>query len=193
VYGGFIQNEIVVQSGLLQILSTNTVKLRLAGTETAYSYIDGETVTQNNGAIISSGTVVSRYTNVLTLSSPTGYFTVNNAVKGVTSGANTVVVDYDNTFDATAIGNVHAVNITANTGTIALTGRHGTFLLSDTGTNRINTFKGQTSQAIASLTGIDSSKNKVVDGSGEIMYIENFAPISRNTDQSERIKLVIEF
>jgi hypothetical protein len=193
VYDGFIENEIVAQSGLLQTLSTNTVKLRLAGTETAYAYIDGETVTQNNGELISSGIVVSRYTNVLTLSTPTGYFSVNNPVKGVTSGANTIVVDYDNTFDATAIGNVQEVNVADTTGTIALTGRHGTFLLSDTGTNSINTFKGQTSQAIASLTGIDSSRNKVVDGSGEIMYIENFAPIKRDTDQSERIKLVIEF
>lgn len=193
IYSGFIENETVVQSGLLQTLSTNTIKLRLVGSETAYGFVDGEIVSQNNGTVISSGRVVSRYTNVLTLSSPTSYFSVNTAITGATSGATATVSDYDNTFDATAIGYVHEVNVANNVGTIALTGRHGTFLLSDVGTNSINSFKGQTSQAIASLTGIDSSKNKLVDGSGEIMYIENFAPIGRDTDQSERIKLVIEF
>ena len=193
VYGGFIEDETVVQSGLSQTLATNVVKLRLEGNETAYLFDDGETISQVNGAITTTGVVVGRYTNVLTISSPTGYFTVNNAITGLTSGETATVVDYDNTLDATAIGIVHEVDISGSTGTIALTGAHGTFLLSDDETNTINSFKGQTSQAIASLTGIDSSKNRLVDGSGEIMYVENFAPISRDTSQTERIKLVIEF
>jgi hypothetical protein len=78
-------------------------------------------------------------------------------------------------------------------GTIALTGVNGTFLLSDANTNTINSFKGQTSQSVASLTDIDESRNKLVDGSGEFMYVENFVPIDRDESQTERIKLVIEF
>lgn len=192
-YGGFVEDEAVVQSGLLQTLATNLIKLRLAGTETAYAFSDGEIVSQNNGAITSTGVIVSRYTNILTLTAPSGYFTVNNAITGLTSGATATVIDYDNTLDATAVGYVHEVDVANNVGTVALTGTHGTFILTDVETNTINSFKGQTSQAIASLIGIDSSKNKLVDGSGEIMYVENFAPISRDADQSERIKLIIEF
>jgi hypothetical protein len=192
-YGGFIEDETVVQSGLSQTLSTNVIKLRLEGIDTAYAFVDGEIVSQNNSPITATGTIVARYTNILTISSPTSYFTVNNAVTGLTSGATATVTDYDNTLDATAVAVVHEVDITGTTGTIAVTGGHSAFLLSDDETNTINSFKGQTSQAIASLTGIDSSKNKLVDGSGEIMYVENFAPITRDADQTERIKLVIEF
>lgn len=192
-YGGFIEDETVVQSGLSQTLATNVIKLRLSGTDTAYAFVDGETISQNNSPITATGTVVARYTNVLTISSPTSYFTVNNAITGLTSGATATVTDYDNTLDATAVAVVHEVDISGTTGTIAVTGGHSAFLLSDDETNTINSFKGQTSQAIASLTGIDSSKNKLVDGSGEIMYVENFAPITRDADQTERIKLVIEF
>lgn len=192
-YGGFIEDETVVQSGLSQTLATNVIKLRLSGTDTAYAFVDGETISQNNSPITATGTVVARYTNILTISSPTSYFTVNNAVTGLTSGATATVTDYDNTLDATAVAVVHEVDISGTTGTIAVTGGHSAFLLSDDETNTINSFKGQTSQAIASLTGIDSSKNKLVDGSGEIMYVENFAPITRDADQTERIKLVIEF
>jgi len=192
-YGGFIEDETVVQSGLSQTLATNVIKLRLSGTDIAYAFVDGETISQNNSPITATGIIVARYTNVLTISSPTSYFTVNNAVTGLTSGATATVTDYDNTLDATAVAVVHEVNISGTTGTIAVTGGHSAFLLSDDETNTINSFKGQTSQAIASLTGIDSSKNKLVDGSGEIMYVENFAPITRDADQTERIKLVIEF
>ena len=192
-YGGFVEDETVIQSGLSQTLATNAIKLRLAGTDTAYAFVDGEIISQNNSPITATGIVVGRYTNILTISSPTSYFTVNNAVTGLTSGAVVTVTDYDNTLDATAVAVVHEVNVSGTIGTIAVTGGHSAFLLSDDETNTINSFKGQTSQAIASLTGIDSSKNKLVDGSGEIMYVENFAPITRDTDQTERIKLVIEF
>ena len=113
----------------------------------------------------------------------------------VHSGATSTVIDYDNTFSAIAMAYVHDIQTdeSGSVATIAVTNVNGSFLLTDTGTNAINSFKGQTSQAIASLTGIDSSRNKLVDGSGEIMYVENFVPITRDADQTERIKLIIEF
>ena len=52
-------------------------------------------------------------------------------------------------------------------------------------------FTGQTSGASASFDkplGPD-----IVPNTGEIVYIENISPISRNNDQTERIKLMIEF
>jgi len=193
-FDGFQEDEVVVQSGLTQTLSSTIIKLTLEGTDVAYLFNDGEIVYQTTDAGTSTGIVTARAMNVLTLSNPDGYFVTNTAVTGNTSGATAIVTNYDNTFAATAIGNVHEVSL-ANTsvGTIALTNVNGSFLLTDTGTNTINSFRGQTSQAVASLIGIDTAANKLVDGSGEFMYVENFVPIDRDTDQTERIKLIIEF
>jgi hypothetical protein len=71
--------------------------------------------------------------------------------------------------------------------------KQGTLNIYEYGLNTINTFKGQTTQATARLNGLDRSRNKLADGSGTIMYVENFVPISRSSDQTERIKLIIEF
>lgn len=192
---GFKPDEYVVQSGLNQTLSSNIVKLTLAGTEDAYKFTDGEIVQQTNaGGIVCTATVSSRQMNVLTVTSPTSYFTTNTSITGLTSGGVATVTGYDNTFAATATGVIHQVKLdTQSTGTIALTNINGSFLMTDAETNTINSFKGQTSQAIASLIDVDESRNKLVDGSGEIMYVENFVPITRDVDQTERIKLVIEF
>lgn len=192
---GFSEDEYVVQSGLNQTAAINIVKLTLSGNEDAFKFLDGETIEQiNSGGITSSAVVTSRHMNVLTVSSATSYFSTNTDITGLTSGSTATVTDYDNTFAATAVGIVHEVQMaSATVGTVALTGINGTFLLTDTNTNTINSFKGQTSQSVASLTDIDDSKNKLVDGSGEFMYIENFVPIDRDASQTERIKLVIEF
>ncbi len=193
---GFVEDEIVVQSGLNKTLLVDLIKLTLDSVDAAYKFTDGETVTQTTETNTVSGTVIGRVGNVLTLSAPTSYFSVNNAIVGVTSGETAVVTNYDNTFDATATGAIHEVDLTSGTtgtGTIALTNVNGTFTLSDAETNTINSFKGQTSQAVAKLNGIDTSNTKIVDGSGEFIYVENFVPITRDPDQTERIKLIIEF
>ena len=193
---GFVEDEIVVQSGLNKTLTVDLIKLTLNGVDTAYKFRDGETIVQTTDVNTANGTVVGRVGNVLTVSSPTSYFSVNTAIVGQTSGETAIVLDYDNTFDATATGAVHEVALSSGTvgaGTIALTNVDGTFMLSDTQTNTINSFKGQTSQAVAKLNGIDVSNTKIVDGSGEFLYIENFVPITRDPDQTERIKLIIEF
>lgn len=193
-FDGFQEDEVVVQSGLTETLSSSIVKLTLLGTDVAYLFSDGEIVSQVTDRGTATGTITARSTNVLTLSNPDGYFVTNATITGGTSGATATVTNYDNTFAATAIGNVHEVALTnESVGTIALTNASGTFLLTDTGTNTINSFRGQTSQAVASLIGIDTSANKLVDGSGEFMYVENFVPIDRDVDQTERIKLIIEF
>lgn len=188
-YGTFALDETVVQSGLLQ-LQSNVVKLTLAGS--AYTFIDGESVTQaNTGA---TGVVSARFDDVLSLVNTSGFFVTGSPIVGANTATPVNVTKYDNTFAATATGTIHQVQqINANTSIIALTNVIGSFLLSDAATNTINTFKGQTSQAVASLIGIDDSKNKLVDGSGEILYVENFIPITRNSSQTERIKLIIEF
>jgi len=193
-YSGFIEDEIVVQSGLTETLSSSVIRLALAGNDTAYLFTDGEIVIQTTETGISSGIITARAANILTLTNYDGYFTTNAAITGSTSGATAMVTNYDNTFAAVAIGNVHEVAQANSTiVNISLTDVNGTFLLTDTATNTINSFRGQTSQAVASLLAIDSSSNKLVDRSGEFIYVENFIPIDRSYDQTERIKLIIEF
>ena len=180
---------IEIQAGLSSVDTINLVKLTLEGTQTAYEFFDGETITQSNIGGTATGIVVARYLNILTLSNVSGYFVIGTNIAGGTSGASFDVTKYDNTITATATGIVHEVK----TNSVALTGVNGTFLLSDTETNTINTFKGQTSQAIAQIDDISTSSAQLIDGTGQFMYVENFVPIARDPDQTERIKLVIEF
>jgi hypothetical protein len=90
-------------------------------------------------------------------------------------------------------GYVHSLNSGSTSSVISLTDVKSVFSVSDFVSGTINTFVGQTSGAIAELTGQDFSKNYLVDGSGEFLYVENFTPITRQTTQSEKIKLIIEF
>ena len=187
--GGFISDETVIQAGLNQI-DTGFAKLTLAGS--AYSFVDGELVTQAvSGA---TGTVVGRFVDTLTLNNIDGFFVVGETVSGVTSAVATNVTDVDTTFAATAVGDVHEIIAgVGNAASIALVNVNGEFLISDDLTNTINTFRGESSQAIAQVNAIDETRNKLVDGSGEFIYVENMIPIERDPDQTERIKLVIEF
>lgn len=192
-YTGFIQDEYVTQAGLVDIALADIIKLTLDTVDGAYLFTDGEQISQTQSSRTVTGTVIARGGNVLTIGNPSSYFVVNTAITGVTSGASAIVTDYDNTFNATASGVVHEVIQSGNTASIALTMVSGTFSLSDTNTNTINRFIGQTSQASAVLNSYSTTRPKLIDGSGEIMYIENFVPITRDPDQTERLKLVIEF
>ena len=187
--GAFVEDEQVVQAGL-NTIQTEIVKLTLDGS--AYNFVDGETVTQTTTG--ATGKVIARFVDILTLTNTSGNFAINYAVTGSTSATPITVTKFDTTFDATASGYVHQVTpVSGSTKIISLTDVVGSFLLSDISTNTINTFKGQTSNAIASLTGLDISKNRLVDGSAQVMYVENMIPIVRNADQTERVKLIIEF
>jgi hypothetical protein len=89
---------------------------------------------------------------------------------------------------------VHSLNSSNTTSTIVgLTGIQGVFNLSDDPSGTINTFIGQTNGATAKLTGQVNTLNSIVDGSGEILYVETFTPIARSTSQTEKVKIIIEF
>ena len=68
----------------------------------------------------------------------------------------------------------------------------------------INVITGSTSSATGTPTGNTETVNNVslVSGyatseldqdSGDVMYIENRAPVNRSVDQTENVKLIIEF
>lgn len=152
-------------------------------TTIAHSFANGDIVFFNN----LNGTALDDDTT------PTSYY-----VKTVNSTAFEVHTDSSlaNNFNNSA-------NTTANTGIVVNTRSYqnsnktfylnnvkGTFSVSDDATGTINNFTSNNG-AVAKITQrIDPD---LVDGKGEILYFENMQPVTRATDQSEKIKLIFEF
>lgn len=105
----------------------------------------------------------------------------------------------------------NAANTTANTGTVVgqrgsymatsgsalnklrtvyLNNVRGTFSVSDDASGTINSFTSDNGASAKITQRIDPD---LVDGKGEILYVENVQPITRADDQSEKIKLIFEF
>jgi hypothetical protein len=203
---GFELDELVIQEGL-QTLSSDVVSLTVNGgryvangdpiTEiSAYLFNDGEVITQNDTS--ATGTVTDRFNNTITLYNVDGTFlSGNSSINEIVNSSNTIalyVSEVDNTFQANALGYIHSLNSGgANSTVIGLTGVKGFFSISDDASGTINTFIGQDNQAVTKITGRDQSYSSIVDDSGKILYVENFSPIERASDQTEKIKLIIEF
>lgn len=198
---GLQLDEFVVQSGL-QTYVSNIVKLSID--QSAYLYNDGEVITQKNGSTITAnGIITSRYGKILEVSPISGTFVTGNStvnyVYGYETHANSAVSDVNNTVLANGTGYIHSLNgSNTNSTQVALTNVKGVFNTSDL-SGSINTFVGQTNGATANLISkvYENSNgdpiNSIVDGSGEILYVENFLPITRSSSQTEKIKLIIEF
>ena len=106
--------------------------------------------------------------------SGSGAFTLDETVRGGTSGATGKLVSFANTNAANTAGTVRVIDSKSN----------GTFT---------------TTETITGLTsGITATLGVVTYGSlkpyfGDIVYVENRAPVSRAADQIEDIKLVVKF
>ena len=142
-----------------------------------------------------------------------GIFVTNKIVTGATSGAtanaisfviNGIVKDF-NTFD-----NRHKYTYTSGTGTfvedeqvyqvdVATANAYyhsndaNYYYLTDLRgvLNTGNTIIGQNSNATANIS--SRLPPDIVQGSGEVLYIENVDPIDRSSSQSESIKLILKF
>ena len=163
---------------------TNT---SLAGTEGSGDFVVGQDFRRiglvrnpyNHGtSTVSTAATLSALRSVTFAASPTpGTFTNDEIITGGTSGAKGVVVSWDSTnrklyyvqTDYTGI-DVNK-NLTAFAGTEVVTG------------------------ASSSATGTMSAVNnpEIAYHGGDVMYVEHRAPIMRASDQTENIKLVIEF
>ena len=191
---GFAEDELVIQQGL-STLASDIITLTISND--AYVYSEGEVITQGNTTPATTGVVSARFDNVITLTNVTGTFESGNStvnfITGGTSAVVSTVSSTDNTFQANAIGYVHSLNSGSSSTVIGLTNVKGYFSISDDASGTINTFVGQTSKAEAKLTGRSYDRNYVVDNSGLFLYTENFTPVSRDTAQTEKVKLVIEF
>ena len=90
--------------------------------------------------------------------------------------------------DSTA---ANAVIEVINSTSVALTRTQGNWLASDTTSGTFYNFRGQTSGGVGYFVGI--RQPDIIKGSGEILYVENQQPITRDAAQTERVKLLIEF
>ena len=92
--------------------------------------------------------------------------------------------------DTNAHGIIHSINTTSGS-ILTITNKKGNWLQTDTASGTEYPFRGQTSEATGTFTGVEGPD--IVPNSGEIMYLENISAITRSDDQTERIKLMIEF
>jgi hypothetical protein len=174
-------------------------------------FTDNETIVQSNSN--ATGVVVDTSTSTITVTNVTGIFVTDKIVTGSTSGATANVVSFTingetknfNTFDnrykytftpvsgtfqedeqvyqldtATANAYFHS-NTSSN---LYLVNKQGTLNIS-------NTITGVNSSAVATLNA--SWPPDIVEGSGEVLYIENIDPTDRDENQSETIKIILKF
>lgn len=118
-----------------------------------------------------NGTVYDMTTK-LTLTSISGTYQYDEVVNGGTTGHTGRVVAFANT------------NAAGTTGVLSLTGVSGTFATSETLT-------GNTSSVTATVSSVNTADLRPY--SGDVMFIENRPPVTRATDQSEDIKIIVRF
>jgi len=156
-----------------------------------------------NPTLYGSTTVASaathRQTTAVKFSSVTGAFVVDEVITQTTTGAIGRVVEWDSTNNILYLSQERF----GDYGASAVTGGYVTF----SGTNNIT---GSTSSAVGTpqttasetVTLLNSNLITFTSGyanpdlqpdSGEILYIENRKPIQRVSDQTEDIKVIIEF
>lgn len=130
-----------------------------------------------NGAV-ATGTRYDQTTRLtLTSVSGTGAYTLDETIRGNTSGAAGKFVRFANTNAANTSGVVHVIDSVSN----------GSFSTSETIT-------GLTSGITGTLSTITlPGASGLVPYTGDHVYVENRGPISRASDQIEDIKLVVKF
>jgi len=145
---------------------------------------------QSGGSAASASTL--RATKAVELTGVSGTFTVDEEINQASTGAVGKVVEYDSTnkllYYIQTRHNDEGVdsngNQTAFSGANAISGQSSS--ASGTPTTATKTLNNVSLTSGYSASEIDAD-------SGDILYIENRAPITRAADQTENIKLVIEF
>jgi len=139
-----------------------------------------------------ASTTTLRATKAVNVTGVSGTFTVDEEINQATTGAVGKVVEWDSVNNIlyyiqtrhTDEGIDSNGNQTAFRGTNVITGQSSG--ATGTPTTTTSTINSQSFTSGYSASEIDAD-------SGDILYIENRAPITRAADQTENIKLVIEF
>ena len=133
-----------------------------------------------------------RGTKAILVTSPSGNFTVDEEINQATTGAVGKVVEWDSSnnilYYVQTRFNDHGVDsngdLTAFSGTNTITGQSS----SVTATPSSST---TTVDSILFTSGYNSGE--IDADTGDVMYVENRSPITRASDQTENVKLIIEF
>ena len=192
--GGHGKNAIEELGGFYVMLNTS-----LEGTESSNS---GDVTTANDfrkitlirdplsgGSAATANTL--RATKAINVTGVSGSYVVDEKISQATTGAVGKVVEWDSTnsilYYIQTRHNDEGLdsngNQTAFSGTNIVTGAGGATGTPTTSTSTINN--------VSFTSGYSASE--IDADSGDILYIENRAPITRAADQTENIKLVIEF
>jgi hypothetical protein len=147
-----------------------------------------------SGGTAASATTLRGTKAVRFAASPTpGTFTVDEKITQATTGAVGKVVEYDSTNRI-----LHYIQTRFNDEGLSSLGNRTAFLGANVITGATSAATG-TPSAVASetadqITFTSGYKDTEIDRhKGDVLYIENRAPITRAADQTENIKLVIEF
>jgi hypothetical protein len=145
---------------------------------------------ESGGSAATATTI--RNTKAVLVTSPSGDFTVDEEINQATTGAVGKVVEWDSSnnilYYVQTRFNDHGVdsngNLTAFSGTNTITGQSS----SVTATPSSST---TTVDSISFTSGYNSGE--IDADTGDVMYVENRSPITRASDQTENVKLIIEF
>ena len=193
--GGHGKNAIEELGGFFVMLNTNF--------EASESSNTGDFTTANDFRkvvlmrdILSGGSAASattlRGTKAVLVTSPSGTFTADEEINQASTGAVGKVVEWDSSnnilFYIQTRFNDEGVdsngNLTAFSGANAITGQSSS-------ASATPSTSSTTVDNIAFTSGYNSGE--VDADTGDVMYIENRSPITRASDQTENVKLIIEF
>jgi len=193
--GGHGANAIEELGGFFVMLNTNF--------EAAETSNTGDFTTANDFRkvvllrdILSGGSAASattlRGTKAVLVTSPSGTFTADEEINQATTGAVGKVVEWDSSnnilYYIQTRFNDEGVdsngNLTAFSGANAITGQSSS-------ASATPSTSSTTVDNIAFTSGYNSGE--IDADTGDVMYIENRSPITRASDQTENVKLIIEF
>jgi len=152
--------------------------------------------TYGTSTVASSST--ARQTYVIKASSVSGTFEVDEKITQATSGAVGKVVEYDSTLSLL----YYQQERFGDFGTNSTTGDHSVFTSTNviTGATSSATFTPSADSETITLANNNTlattsgyANPELQPDSGSIVYLENRKPIQRDSDQTEDIKLIIEF
>jgi len=133
-----------------------------------------------------------RGTKAVLVTSPSGNFTVDEEINQATTGAVGKVVEWDSSnnilYYIQTRFNDEGVdsdgNLTAFSGTNTITGQSSSVTATPSSSST-------TVDNISFTSGYNSGE--IDEDTGDVLYIENRSPITRASDQTENVKLIIEF
>ena len=147
----------------------------------------------NYGTTTVASATTRRQIHAAVFSSVSGTFTADEEINQASTGAVGKVIEYDSTNKILYwyqtrfpdVGTDSNGNLTAFSGANAITGQ------SSSAAATPNTSDSTTTNAVVFASGY--STPELAFDSGDIIYVEERSPITRASDQTENIKLIIEF